>query len=253
MDKVHVIGHVFPSTLRLSIRSPILPLTSASTGLQAEFRVAVEESILNVECYLEKYEPAHLGDILNGAYDYARTLTNLIGFATGIGVNVVFEYAILPDGGVTPITPSTPALAPLCTAYGLEAERREDLLAVIQMVMTDRKLYRSFNDLIDTQITHHISLVNAARVIETIRRMIAPDLDGTRAWAAMHEALNVSQTYLKWITDQSKGPRHGDPSQASASTQTEATQRAWIVMNRYLEYRKCGSQPLKDPEFPELN
>jgi hypothetical protein len=224
MDKVHVIGRVFPSILRSSIRSPVLDMTSATTGLRAGFKVTVQDSIINVECYLEKYGPEHFGDILNGAYDYARTLTNLIGFATGIRVSVVFEYAILPDGVLTPVMPSTPTLASLCTAYGLETEQREDLLSVIQMVMTDRNLYRSFNDLIDTQIIPHISLVNSARVIESARRMIAPTLDGTPAWVAMHEALNVSQSYLKWITDQSKGPRHGDPSQASASTQMEAMQ-----------------------------
>ncbi len=253
MDKVHVIGRIFPSTLKLSIRSPVLPLTSATTGLQAGFKVAVQDWTINVECYLEKYGPEHFSDILNGAYDYARTLTNLIGFATGIGISLVFEYAILPDGELAPIMPSTPALGSLCTAFGLETERREDLLSITQMVVGDRNLYRLFNDLIDTQIIPHISLVNSARVIDSIRRMIAPTLDGTPAWAEMHKALNVSEVYLKWITDQSKGPRHGDPSQASATRQLETTERAWIIMNRYLEYRKRGNQPLQPPEFPELN
>jgi len=97
MEKVHILGRVFPGTIRLSIRSPVLPLISTSTGLQAGFKVTVEESTLSVECQVEKYEREYLNDILNGALDYARTLTNLIGFATGIGVSVVFEYAILPD------------------------------------------------------------------------------------------------------------------------------------------------------------
>jgi hypothetical protein len=147
MDKVHVIGRIFPSTIRLSIRSPALRLTSTTTGLQAEFKVAVQDWIVNVECYVENYGPEHFSDLMNGALDYARTLTNLIGFSTGIGITVVFEYAILPDGELAPIMPTTPGLASLCTAYGLEADRREDLLSVIQMVVTDRNLYRAFNDL----------------------------------------------------------------------------------------------------------
>ena len=108
MDKVHVIGRIFPSTIRLSIRSPVLPLTSATTGLQAGFRVSIQDWIVNVECHIEKFELKHLNDILNGALDYARTLINLIGFATGIGVSVVFEYAILPDGEIAPIMLQTP-------------------------------------------------------------------------------------------------------------------------------------------------
>jgi hypothetical protein len=141
MDRVHVIGRIFPSTLRLSIRSPVLPLTSTTTGLQAGFKIAVQDWTVNVECHLQKYGPEHFNDVLNGALDYARTLINLIGFATGIGITVVFEYAILPDGELAPIMPSTPALGSLCTAYGLETERYEDLLSVIQMVIADRNLY----------------------------------------------------------------------------------------------------------------
>ena len=256
MDKVHVIGRIFPSTIRLSIRTPVLPMTSTATGLEAGFKVAVRDWIVNVECNIEKYGPEHFSDILNGALDYARTLINFIGFATGIGISVVFEYAILPDGEIAPIMPTTPTLASVCTAYGLEPERYEDLLAVIQMVIADRNLYRTFNDLIDTQVIPHISLINCGRVIDSIRRMIAPGVDGPQAWAAMRAALNIAEPYLKWISDQSTGPRHGDPSQISASAQLGATERAWKIMNRYLEYleyRKRGSQPLNDPEFPELN
>jgi hypothetical protein len=120
------------------------------------------------------------------------------------------------------------------------------------MVIADRNLYKTFNDLIDTQITPHISLINSARVIESIRQTIAPTLTERSAWPAMRKALNVSEAYLRWITDQSKGPRHGDPSQVSASAQLQAVERAWVITNRYLEYQKRGGQPLEEPEFPEL-
>src|SRR5437773_8177400 len=104
MDRVHVLGRIFPSTIRLSIRSPVLPLRSETTGFEAQFRVMIQDWIMNVECYIERYGPEHFGDILDGAYEYARTLTNLVGFATGIGISLVFEYAILPDGELAPIT-----------------------------------------------------------------------------------------------------------------------------------------------------
>jgi hypothetical protein len=176
MDKVHVIGRVFPSTVRTSIRSPTITLTSSTTGLQAGFSVAVQDSTINVECHLEKYGPGHFSDIVNGAYDYARTLVNLIGFTTGIGISVVFEYAILPDGELAPLMPVTPELAPLCTAYGLEPNRREDLLSIIQMSIADRDLYLSFNDLIDCLVTPHIALVNwtSGPFRRPIAHMMAP-------------------------------------------------------------------------------
>jgi hypothetical protein len=68
----------------------------------------------------------------------------------------------------------------------------------------------------------------------------------------MHKALNITRDYQQYITDQSKGPRHGDPQFVEGTITREVSMRTWSIMNRFLEYRKRGNQPLMGPDFPLL-
>jgi hypothetical protein len=68
----------------------------------------------------------------------------------------------------------------------------------------------------------------------------------------MRRNLHIDRAYLDFITDQSIGSRHGDPQHIPGGPVTETVRRAWVVMNRYLEYRKRGNGPLTAPEFPLL-
>lgn len=86
--------------------------------------------------------------------------------------------------------------------------------------------------------------------------MITPrvDSDSRRgAWAAMQAALNISESYQKWVTDLSAKPRHADRSYQTGIDVREALKRTWTIMNRFLEYRRRGNIPLTPPEFPKLD
>jgi hypothetical protein len=115
-------------------------------------------------------------------------------------------------------------------------------------------LFRDFNDLIECLWNPHVTPVNCGRVIESICRMISPSASGTTdaAWKAMQHALNLSEGYLKWIPDNSKGPWHAEPTFVPGTITMEIAGRSWQIMNRYLEYLKAGSTPLHPPNFPRL-
>jgi hypothetical protein len=68
----------------------------------------------------------------------------------------------------------------------------------------------------------------------------------------MRDSLNIDQPYLEFITEHSKGPRHGDVKGSTFSATRETIKRSWIVMNRFLEFRKRGNRPLSLSEFPLL-
>jgi hypothetical protein len=68
----------------------------------------------------------------------------------------------------------------------------------------------------------------------------------------MHKALNISRGYQEWVSKQSTGTRHGDNAFVPGAVSSEAMLRTWAILNRFLEYRKRGSQPLTVPDFPEL-
>jgi hypothetical protein len=134
-------------------------------------------------------------------------------------------------------------------------ERSDDLAWVFNLVRSEPRLGQALNDLIDVLIIPGVAYVNCGRVIDNIRRMITPPGTATapQAWEAMHTALNVSRPYQEWISEQSKGPRHADHiPDLSGEISMDLTHRTWTVMNRFLEYRKRGNQPLTPPEFPLL-
>jgi len=82
--------------------------------------------------------------------------------------------------------------------------------------------------------------------------MIAPGEKTGEQWAKMRSALNLTEEYLKYITDLSKGPRHGERTRIEGESTTEITRRSWIIMNRFIEYRKRGNQDLPTSDFPLL-
>lgn len=113
-------------------------------------------------------------------------------------------------------------------------------------------LFIALDDLIRSITEQHTSLANCGRVLDRIRRMIAPSLDRAAAWREMHKALNISRGYQEWVSKQSTGTRHGDNTFVPGSVSSEVIQRTWAILNRFLEYRKRGNQPLTPPDFSEL-
>jgi hypothetical protein len=83
--------------------------------------------------------------------------------------------------------------------------------------------------------------------------MIAkPDSTDKAAWLQMQTVLHADKLYLQYITENSKASRHGKHNYITGEVVTKVVERSWIIMNRYLEYRKRGNKPLTAPEFPLL-
>lgn len=252
MPKIQFIGRVLPEAIKVSVQAPELKWKCEALGVEPIFRVKIGNSFVNVECEIEKFDPSYVGELYRRALDLARASTNLVAFATGYGLTVILETMIDPVGTPSSIAPIDPAIAPLCTAFSLEPARQDDFNATFRVVLAEPPLFRSLDDLIAAITLPHVSLVNCGRVIDAIRRMISPALEGAAAWQAMHQALNISRPYQEWISQQSTGPRHANPEFVAGNITTEVTHRTWAIMNRFLEYRKCGNQLLTVPNFPQL-
>ena len=255
MVKVHFIGRTFPEPFSLAIRLPELKWLWLQENLELLFRVFVSNSFVNIECELARFEPSYFIELLKRASDLAQTAVNLAAFATGQSITVKLETWIQPDGTPATIMLGDPPLAPICTAYGLGPERQDDLNAIAAEVATDLNLSFALNDLIETITYFHVGPVRCALAMDRIKHLIAKNenLKDSQAWRLMQDALQISEPYLKVITDVSRSPRHGRPGFIEGTITTDVTRRAWTVMNRYLEYRKRGGEkPLPEAEFPLL-
>jgi hypothetical protein len=182
----------------------------------------------------------------------AKTVLNCYGFAKGMILRAVLETVIKPDGIKYNIKAHRPDLEPLVTALHSGSDGGVDIHPVLSTVMTNPTIFVAIKDIVEA-ISATETPVNCARAIEAIREAMAPANDRKIGWQVMRDNLNVSQKFLEFITDTSKGPRHGAVLGISFSVVNETIRRSWIVMNRFLEFKKRGDQKLPLPDFPLLD
>jgi hypothetical protein len=180
----------------------------------------------------------------------------LIAFGSGIALTVVFEKFTDANGITNDILFRDDRLPPLCTVFKTEAKpatrEENDFHKTLAIVATDWRILHALHDLIEANTIPHVSSINCARVVERLRHIIAGDQPRNDAWRKMREVLNISEAYLKLITDVSADPRHGDPIRITGNVTMEIIFRTWAIMNRFLEYKKGSDQQLPITKFPLL-
>lgn len=250
MPTVHFRGRVLPLSRKISFGLlPQIEWGEAATGVERTFRITIWENVVHVECEMNQYTESDLGHIYARAHDLARSAVDLLAFRTGFGMTLVIETYTDPQGASSPIAPHDPELGKLTSVF-----EKHDFHSLWSLVATEPSLFFALNDLIVAIMTPNHVPVNCARAIEGLRHLIAPPpLSSSQSWKAMQEALRVTESYLRLITDTSVQPRHGNRKRIEGPTTSEIARRSWIIMNRFLEYRKRGNQPLPETEFPWLN
>jgi hypothetical protein len=250
MATVHFLGRVLPKVVKVSLgHKPKLKWESPDIGLTMEFTNHITDSNIDVECTLNRWTPDDFVAVYMRALDLCRASVNVVAFAMGCGLTVFLDTFVDPSGAHSPILCNDDRLRPLCTAFTLTAGFDE----IHAMVLQNPTLFMALNDLILAITLPHVSSVNCARAMERLKHLIAPNsTNDVKAWQQMREALRIGETYLKFITRHSVGPRHGSAVHVPGAVTTEVTRRAWTIMNRYFEYRKKGGAPLTAAEFPLL-
>jgi hypothetical protein len=239
MKRVQFIGRVLPGAIKITANSPELKWAWEEQTAPLKFRVKIGNSIVNVECELESFKPQYVTELHRRALDLASALVNLVAFANGWGLSVVLEAVIGPDGLPSEIVPIDPSLPPIVTAFTLHPSGQHELDSILNAVVTSPDLFMALSELIQAITLPHVASVNCARAMERLKHLIAsPDASDSQAWREMRDALSLDEDYLKFITDVSKRPRHGRPGHTPGTLTTEATRRAWLVMNKYFEYIK---------------
>lgn len=250
MPKVRFTGKILPSAFHITINNPP-SLNWKIDGVDVGFVARIVDDAVSVECELENFSASqHLTELYRRALDIARASVDLIAFATGHGVTVILDEFTDADGNKRPLVPADASVVSLCTAFALN----RDFDDVLKIVLSEPPIFFALRELIETITLPHVSTVNCARAVETLRTLFAPtDEERGRGWAELREALNLSESFLRPITDASRRPRHGAFDYVGPEVTIDITQRAWTVMNRFLEYRKNGNRKLPLADFPVLS
>lgn len=257
MPRVRFIGRVFPSEVRLTVADhPQITWHDDQNNIDTIFTITIQNNTITVDCETNRFDPSLVTFLYMRAFDLARATVDLAAFSSGYGFIVIIETITTPDGQTTTIAAYDPSLAALCKAYQIgvvpATTTDNDFQKVLLLVSTDWRIFRTLRHLIEAITFPHEAGRNCANAIEALRHIIAPNQPSGQAWRNFRNALNISEDYLKMITDVSTGPRHGDPTHIPGPTITEITRRSWRVMNRFFEYKNRNSGPLPLTDFPLL-
>jgi hypothetical protein len=251
MPTIKFFGRVLPSHIHISGYGPQVTWAWQEENLNLVFRPKIQNSATEIECDVDPYKESYISELFKRASDLAKIAVNMAAFTTGYGLAVVLETMVDPMGErVLHRQEQIPQSS--YTSFGVDGVDPMERYKLFAIFMAEPSAFIALDDLIKAITSTHTALADCGRVVDRIRRMIAPDQPDRVAWRNMQTALNVSRAYLEWIGQQSTGSRHGDPTYIPGKISSEAIARTWIVMNRFLEYRKKGNQTLTAPDFALL-
>jgi hypothetical protein len=203
------------------------------------------DGYVEVACTVPAYGPGqNIGLPHIRALELARSVVDSVAFVDGVGLTLILEELITPAGVVLQVLAHNPKLPKLCTAFSKAADATPErtLEAMTRLVIREPPLFLALNDLITAATIPGQVAVNCGRAIEGLRVIMVPnDPNRKQGWVALQDNLNVARSYREFITTTSTGPRHGDRTDIPEQTSQEVIERSWVIMNRFLEYRKRGS------------
>jgi hypothetical protein len=250
-------GTVRPLIHNLSIhRTPKVRYRWPDQSLTVDFVVKVIKDVVEVECDATRFDKAeHLSMLAMHAYHLSTAAVDSVCFHTGMGLTVFLESFVDIDGNESNLAPHADDIRGLCKAFDLSPsyEGGNNFQAMYGLLVQDRLLMLALNDLIVPISRFDLAAINCARAIEALRNSMAPGGTSRESgWTLMQENLNFTKDYLTFVTSLSTGPRHGDRRAPEVGQQAEILRRSWIIMDRFLEFRKRGSLPLPITEFDLL-
>jgi hypothetical protein len=230
-------GEISPDIVPLTIGySPCVMRQETETAPEAEFRIEVfvgrvrvfvTTKVINQEVAIDLYLPA---------WDVARTLIETYGFIAAVPYHVTLSRVILPSGQVMNVALADSSLAQ-CHDFN-----KDDLEAISDIALTDLPVSLAISDILMTLGKAHYSPTACGRVADSIARLLLPNGDRKAQWEAVRQNLRVDESFLRTLSEVSKGPRHGDRTEVFAEENKATAHRAWTLLGRYLRYRIDGDQ-----------
>ncbi len=254
MDKLQVGGIILPRDgASFDIQMPDREFELLEYGVEnTRFNLSIIKSDFQIEWDCpQTYKVSHLEIYLARSVDIMYAALSMVTFATGIYYFPHFDRIRKPDGFVsTPVIFGDPKLVGLCKNYSVL-----DMTPGFDVVFSSGQLMRAMRDLNDTMTNPHIVAINCTRVLETIKDVMTSSLKlgDSKKWYIMRHSLNIDRSYVQYITDWSLNHRHGRAELLPGDELREIWRRTWIIMDRFITYRKLGLPKLDETEYPTLS
>jgi hypothetical protein len=257
MPVLRFFGKVYPAAVKVNFHREISIRWAANDlGFPIEVSATCCDSVVEATCTVPRYEEKYLSTLLARTYNLIETVTDLSTFGMGLALWVELDTVVKPNGTRETLLKCDPSLERICTAFkmppGNPVEQRE-FDRLIKIVLGEPALMGSLRDLAEVVLHYNVTPTNCGRVLDTLRKAIAPNEKKERGWELLRETVNADENYMDWVSRYSTGTRHGDrATPISGNIVMEIRDRTWNVMNRILEYRKGGNAALGRTKFPLL-
>jgi hypothetical protein len=257
MPVLQFLGKVYPAIAKVNLPGvENIDWGSSDLGFPIVMSSKISDSTVEVACVIPHFDESHFDTLLFRAYNLVEACTDLTSFGSGIALWVELDAFVTPDGIRRSILKNDSSLRSECTAFKsptTNSQEQEEFNAALKIVLQEPTLMGSMRDLAQTLAHFQMTPINCGRVLDSLRMAVAPKLKPKPGWVALRSIVNADEDYMKWISDYSTDPRHGERSpNIPAYVAAEIRKRTWSVMNRFLEYRKAGNIPLDVSTFPLL-
>lgn len=217
MPMGHFTGRILPSFLGFTFKDiKTIGLTHRQLGLKVAYTIVIHGSEVRVDCEVPHYDDEHLGYLQVRALDLVRACVDVAVFATGLGLSVILDTFTKPNGETVLLSFANQSLAQECTVFKMtdspSEKEKDDFQKLMKAVLTEPALFLALNDLSQSLSGPHQVLTNCGRVLDGLRKIVAPGLEPRKGWPTLQAIVNVDESYMKWVSDQATNPRHGDRS-----------------------------------------
>lgn len=257
MDTIRFTGRVLPKrVVDLDVTFPQMEWDVSETGATYKIllKLIISKSLVYLDVLTPTYAEAHFDIYYVYAIRLLQTAIGMVSFSTGIALTIVLEKAVKPNGTITTLLIHDPRLAPLCKSFKPTENDTDAFAKLFNIVFSDPNIMMAMHDLAESIRVPDVGIVNCARVMDRIKHSLSPTdtISDADKWEFMRETLNLSEPYIKEVTSTSRSPRHGRVSYIDGTQTNKVLSRSWIIMDRFLEYRKRGSIKLPIADFPLL-
>ena len=241
-------GRTYPDVLELTIYPlPEVTFKDPEQGITARYIVAITSNKILVTVHSDIDVPTPTKEMLLLANRLVRNAVDLYCFQTGYVISTELDRFVNPHGEDVYIVQHHKTLAARCRSFDAITMRNMFLLAA-----TEQETFFALYDLIVAVSVPEQAASNCAKVLDTIRNIVGPDMSERSAWAALQSSLNAEPEYLRFITETSKRPRHGHRAYIGPDVLMKSLRRTWTMMDRLLEFKKRAAGALPIGEFPLL-
>ena len=238
-------GKVLPERATLGISRPIRTKVQFSDGNVYDIKIHIHVNQVITTVKTSEDSDIDIPSLRNYVEEVIRAMIDMAGYLNGIGYDFEMISVINNDtdesrvfGVQLPITDGDPIK---------RAARFNELIAYLSK---SPFLPAALADLREAIKSPADTGVFSFRALQTIMQAFRnPKESEGQAWKRMIQELNLDNGLRKFMGRHSGDRRHGKPVHISWEDRKAVLRRAWLVVDRYIEYLKRNKKTLPKSKF----